>query len=201
MLFTLNLSKTQNHTQMKKSILIFSLLFTAVLVQAQSDIIEQLKNDNKTDLSLFFTPSTLRMINLQNNEEFDDMVKDIKKMTFLKLNRNQFDLTQFYDVVSELQKEEDLEEYIVIDGKEQKLYLLGKESPTSTVAMAYFQGDYYAVDIAGSISISELPKLYEQLSQGDETLKNDFANIFNLVNSANDFGNKNKRDYDDEIDD
>ncbi len=191
---------------MYKSIIILSILISPIILKAQSKIIEQFKKNELTELSLFFTPSTLRMVNLQRNEEFDEMVKDIKKMSFLKLDKSKFDLQQFMNTVMALQQQEAMEEYIVVDGEEQKLYLLGKESPMTTVAMAYFQGDYYAVDIAGSISIANLPKLYEQLSQGDAALKNDFANIFDLVSSASSFGNNHnerdtKRRVKDEIDD
>jgi len=189
---------------MKKLILILSLLISSILVDAQSDIINQLKVDNKTELSLYFYPSTLRMLNLQHNEEFNDMVKDIKKMSFLKLDKNIFDVSQFMEVVLALQSDEGLEEYIVVDGKEQKLYLLGSESPTSTVAMAFFQNEYYAIDIAGSINMAELPKLYEQLSQGDEALKNDFADIFDLIEDMTGFGQDRRgrrKNIKEEIDD
>jgi hypothetical protein len=174
---------------MKRSIIILSLIAFTSLLQAQSDIIAQFKTEDKTEISLYFYPSTLRMMNLQHNDEFNELVKDIKKMSFLKLNKKWFDYKQFYEGVSNLQKEEDLEEYVVIDGKDQKLYLLGKDSPESTVAMAYFQKEYYAIDIAGSISLEKLPKLFEQLSQNDAALKNDFSKIFEMVGAVNSFGN------------
>jgi hypothetical protein len=180
-------------TPMKRSIIILSLIAFTSLLQAQSDIIAQFKTEDKTEISLYFYPSTLRMMNLQHNDEFNELVKDIKKMSFLKLNKNRFDYKQFYEGVSNLQKEEDLEEYVVIDGKDQKLYLLGKDSPESTVAMAYFQNEYYAIDIAGSISLEKLPKLFEQLSQNDAGLKNDFSKIFEMVGAVNSFGNDHDR--------
>lgn len=182
---------------MKRSILILSLIVFSTLGFAQSKVIEQLKVDNRTDASLYFYPSTLRMINLQHNEEFNELVRDIKRMIFLKFNRNHFDQIKFMNAILELQQEESMEEYIVIDGKEQKLYLLGKESPASTVAMAYFQDEYYAFDITGSISLSELPKLYEQLSNADSGLKQDFSNIFEIVGGANKFGKHIKKEMDD----
>ena len=178
---------------MKRSIIILCLIACSSLLKAQSDIIAQFKTDNKTEISLYFYPSTLRMMNLQHNEEFNELIKGIKKMSFLKLNKNRFDFKQFYESIANLQSKENLEEYVVIDGQHQKLYLLGNDSPANTIAMAFFQGEYYAIDIAGSISIEKLPKLLEQLSQNDAALQNDFTKIFEMVGTVNQFGQDHQK--------
>jgi hypothetical protein len=59
--------------------------------------------------------------------------------------------------------------------------------------MAYFEKEYYAIDIAGSISLEKLPRLLEQLSQNDAGLKNDFTKIFEMVGTVNSFGNDHER--------
>lgn len=152
-----------------------------LFTQGQSPSLQKLVKDEKTELSLYFYPSTLRMVNLQRNAEFDELIKDIDKLTFLKLDRHAFDHQQFIELVQKLEQKEKMEEYIVVEGKDQKLYVLGRENPAATIGLAYFQKEYYAMDVAGEIQIKNLPKLYEQLSQNDSTFRNGFVNVFQVM--------------------
>lgn len=159
------------------------LVLTISTTFGQSHSIKNLIEEEKPELSLYFYPSTLRMINLQRNAEFDELIRDIRKMTFLKLDKRAFNHSNFRQLVNELISEENFEEYIVVEGNEHKLYLLGKESPPSTIGVAFYQKEYYAMDITGKINIKNLPKLYEQLSQNDSTFKNGFVNVFNVMST------------------
>lgn len=165
----------------KKTLLLVFLLTCMHVAQGQSPSIKKLVDEEKTELNLYFYPSTLRMINLEKNEEFNELIKDIRKMTFLKLDRHSFDHTQFEKLIHTLLTEEELEEYIVIDGEKRKFYVLGRESPATTIGLVYFEKEYYAMDIAGKVNIQKLPKLYEQLSKKDAAFKNGFVDVFNVM--------------------
>jgi len=160
---------------------------------AQRKIIKQLKSDNQIELSLYFYPSTLRMVNLQKNEEFNRLIRDIKKMIFYKMNAS-YDQAAFYQPIIELKNEENLEEYIVVDGPGQKLYILGREDPAETVGLAFFQNERFIFDVTGSLSIREIPKLYEYLAAGDATFSNTFLDVFDVVNLQNRGSKREKRE-------
>lgn len=151
---------------------------------AQNSAITDLKKENLTEVSLYFYPSTLRMANLDNNQEFNRLIEDIDKLIFYKMN-GKFETIDLYNLVADLQKTENFEEYIVVDGPTKKFYLLGSEDPSETVGLAHLNDTHYVFDIAGSLDFKELPKLYEYLSENDSTLQNKFGQVLDLISIGN----------------
>ncbi|MDW3209969.1 MAG: hypothetical protein R8N23_08885 [Reichenbachiella sp.] len=161
------------------------LLFTTLLANAQSSAITDLKEDQLTNMSLYFYPSTLRMVNLNNNEEFNRLIQDIEKLIFFKMN-GKFENIDMYNLVNHLQSNEDFEEYVVVDGPTKKFYLLGREKPTETVGIALLENEHFVFDVAGSLELKELPKLYQYISENDSTFQNKFSQILGLMEMGDD---------------
>lgn len=161
------------------SLFFFFLLFGIADAAAQCDVIRALKEDEKTEMSLYFYPSTLRMVNLEQNEEFNRLIQDIKKLVFYKMNGS-WNSSEFYDTINELMSDEDMEEYIVVDGPKQKLYVLGRENPTETVGLGMMDNEYYIFDVDGALSLNEIPKLYEYISKNDSTFNSAFLDVFDI---------------------
>ncbi|MEP2025810.1 hypothetical protein, partial [Reichenbachiella sp.] len=116
-------------------LLSLALLFMSIISYAQSSTITDLKKERLTSMDLHFYPSTLRMVNLDNNEEFNRLIQDIEKLIFFKMN-GKFENIDLYNLVNQLQSNEDFEEYVVVEGPTKKFYLLGREKPTETVGIA-----------------------------------------------------------------
>ena len=68
-------------------ILLVVLLSTGA--QAQSKTTENLQKKYSESLALFFYNNTLRMVNLTEDKEFDELIKDIEKMKFLMIKKSQ----------------------------------------------------------------------------------------------------------------
>ncbi|WP_422359513.1 DUF4252 domain-containing protein [Reichenbachiella sp.] len=172
---------------MKSRVLLLSLgLMVISLVSiAQSSSITSLKKDKLTSMDLHFYPSTLRMVNLDNNEEFNRLIQDIEKLVFFKMN-GKFENIDMYNLVNQLESNEDFEEYVVVDGPTKKFYLLGREKPTETVGLALLDNEHYVFDIAGSLELKELPKLYQYISENDSTFQNKFSQILGLMEFGED---------------
>lgn len=166
-------------------LLSLGLLFTTLITHAQSSAITDLKEDQLTNMSLYFYPSTLRMVNLDNNEEFNRLIQDIEKLIFFKMN-GKFENIDMYNLVNHLQSNEDFEEYVVVDGPTKKFYLLGREQPTETVGVALLDNEHYVFDVAGSLELKELPKLYQYISENDSTFQNKFSSILGLMEMGDD---------------
>lgn len=166
-------------------LLFLTFSFTSQISNAQCSLITDLKEDKLTNLSLYFYPSTLRMVNLDNNEEFNRLIQDIEKLIFFKMN-GKFETIDMYNLVRDLQSEEDFEEYVVVDGPTKKFYLLGKEKPTETVGLAFVNNEHYVFDVAGSLELKELPKLYQYISENDSTFQNKFSQILGLMEVGED---------------
>jgi len=59
---------------MKHFFLIFFLLTGSYTIGlSQSKILQELKDSNAIQVHLFFTPSTLRMLNFQNDPDYNDI--------------------------------------------------------------------------------------------------------------------------------
>lgn len=165
--------------------LFIAFMFFAHLSMSQNSLITDLKEDKLTKMSLYFYPSTLRMVNLDNNEEFNKLIQDIDKMIFFKMN-GKFEIIDLYNLVSSLQTEEDFEEYMVVDGPTKKFYLLGKEDPTETVGVALLDNESFVFDVAGSLALNQLPKLYQYISENDSTFQSKFSQIISLMEVGED---------------
>ena len=90
----------------------FSLLFLLSIVgarpsNAQLSTVIDMKDKDWTNTELYFYPSTLRMINLEQIEEFNRLIEDIDKMVLYTMN-NKFDEERFYDAISKLMIEDEL---------------------------------------------------------------------------------------------
>lgn len=166
-------------------LLIFGLMMMGQTAFAQSTTITDLKKDKLTNMGLYFYPSTLRMVNLDNNEEFNRLIQDIEKLIFFKMNAK-FESIDMYNLVTQLQSEEQFEEYVVVDGPTKKFYLLGREKPTETVGIALLDNEHYVFDVAGSLELKELPKLYEYIAENDSTFQNKFSQILGLMELGDD---------------
>lgn len=165
--------------------LTLGLMFITLISHAQSSTITNLKKDKLTSMDLHFYPSTLRMVNLDNNEEFNRLIQDIEKLVFFKMN-GKFENIDLYNLVNQLQSDEAFEEYVVVDGPTKKFYLLGREKPTETVGIALLDNEHYVFDVAGSLELKELPKLYQYISENDSTFQNKFSSILGLMEMGDD---------------
>ena len=166
-------------------LLILGLILASIVVQAQSSTITELKKDKLTSLDLYFYPSTLRMVNLDKNEEFNRLIQDIEKLVFFKMN-GKFENIDMYNLVNQLQSDEAFEEYVVVDGPTKKFYLLGREKPAETIGLALMNEEHFVFDIAGSLELKELPKLYQYISENDSTFQSKFSQILGLMEFGED---------------
>src|SRR5688572_9247902 len=91
---------------MKRFLVLPLLLMSAVIVHAQSKTTQALHDSNKDAMALFFYQNTLRMINQTDSKEFDELIKDIEKMKFLMITKDdKFGAPQFKALVSDYKKE------------------------------------------------------------------------------------------------
>ena len=154
------------------SFLLFSLLvFYINNINAQIPAIQQLQDEEKVSLNLHFYPSTLRMVNVQNDTAFNKLVKQIEKLSFYQIDTDFFNFEQM-NQFSQLLEEEAYEEYMTMDGKEMLLQVMGKESGDEWVAMGSMEEQLYLIAVQGKVNWLQLPKVIEAISTQDSTVTN-----------------------------
>ena len=152
---------------MKYSILAL-LIAVALSGQAQSKTTEKLHKKYSEALSLFFYNNTLRMINQTDDKEFDELIKDIKKMKFLMIKKEEFGKDDYKKLISDY-KSESFEEMMTSrhDGKNFDVYMKEGNSKGMIVAVNDSE-NLYVLDIVGSIPLNKVTTLFKEIDESTE---------------------------------
>lgn len=139
---------------------------------AQSKATQALHDKNEDALSLFFYKNTLRMINQTDSKEFDEMIKDIEKMKFLLINKEdtKFGSQQFKKLTSDY-KQEGYEEIMTgrMEGRNFNVYMKEKSGKTvGTIVLVNDSTDLYVLDLLGSVPLNKVPSLFQQIDQSSD---------------------------------
>jgi hypothetical protein len=146
---------------------VLCILIIPAYLEAQSLTTEGLHKKHSGSLELFFYNNTLRMLNQNDDKEFDEMIRDIEKMRFLMIKKEEtnFGTADFKKLVSDY-KAEAFQEIMTSrhEGKNFDVYL--KENHGKTKGMLVLVNDaenLYVLDILGAIALDKVTKLYSKL--------------------------------------
>lgn len=158
---------------MKHHLALLTLAFiVAHGAQAQSATTEALHKKHSDALGLFFYTNTLRMLNQTEDREFDDLIKDIEKMRFLMIKKDQSSFTsEDYKKLLADYRAEAFEEIMTSrhEGKNFDVYL--KEKDGKTKGMLVLINDtknLYILDILGRIALDKVTQLYTRLDESTD---------------------------------
>jgi hypothetical protein len=138
---------------LKTKLTILLLLFgIAQGLFAQSTSLKKLREERKHNLHLYFYPSSIRMLNVNKDEQFYELVKDLKNIRFL----NYADSPELRTRMSELKNElftEGYEELMIMRHTGMNVQLLAHSKRSNQlVALAQTQGSWYVLDVSGKIN-------------------------------------------------
>ncbi|MFZ6011508.1 MAG: DUF4252 domain-containing protein [Bacteroidota bacterium] len=154
--------------KLKLSLFLFLILASPLFSLAQSKTTERLHKKHEDALSLFFYNNTLRMLNQNEDKQFDELIKDIEKMKFLMIKKDPEFATADYKKLVGDYKAESFEEIMTSrhEGKNFDVYL--KEKDKKTIGMLVLINDssnLYVLDIVGRIALDNVTKLYQMLDE------------------------------------
>lgn len=157
-----------------KFVFFLLLLLSANPGLSQSSTVTDFKENHGTALSLYFYPSTLRMLNLDRNKEFDDMIREIKKARFFKMDSGAVNNEDLSKLESELRKE-GFEEVMFMKSKDMDVKVWGIEKRNPAMVILSKSGEeVMLLEVNGMINITKIPKLTETFNQ------NSFLDVLNL---------------------
>jgi hypothetical protein len=148
------------------------LMITIVNATGQSKTTEKLHQKYEGALSLFFYNNTLRMLNQSEDKEFDDLIKDIDKMKFLLIKKEENTMTPAeIKAVSSGYKAEAFEDVMTArhDGKSFNVFL--KENKGKAAGVVVLVNDakrFLVLDIVGSIELSKVTQFFQSLDKNTE---------------------------------
>jgi hypothetical protein len=136
---------------------------------AQSKTTEALQEKHDEALALFFYNNTLRMLNQQEDPEFDAIIKDIDKMKFLMIDKAKGGI-DYKKLVSDYRSEA-FEEVMTsrYEGKNFDVYVKEKNGKTNGMLVLINDStSLYVLDILGSIALNKITKLYNTIDNSSD---------------------------------
>jgi hypothetical protein len=153
-------------------LLLITCLTISGAASAQSKTTEALAKKHSDALSLFFYNNTLRMLNQSNDPNFDELIKDIEKMKFLLIKKDEknFGTNGYKSLVNEY-KSEAFEEIMTsrFEGKNFDVFLREKDGKTKAMlVLVNDKESLYVLDILGSINVTKVTDLYSTLDKSSD---------------------------------
>ncbi len=151
-------------------VLLLISLSTATVI-AQTKTTEELHKANRDALALFFYNNTLRMLNQADDKDFDAVIKDIEKMKFLMIEKNEnFGSKQYKQLVADY-KSESFEEIMTsrYQGKNFDVFLKDKNGKTEGMIVTVNDStSLFVLDIVGGIALNKVTKLFTTLDESSD---------------------------------
>jgi len=141
-------------------------LFLGLSIQpllAQEQIIKDLFETGNEKKYAFYA-STLRMVNLTKNKEYNELVNGIDKLLVYSLDSATI-ASKSYKKVADAYLNEGFEEYIMAFGGDINIALIGKENKRANEFAGYtnMDGNTFAFYLRGSIAWEKIPSLLKSI--------------------------------------
>lgn len=148
--------------------IIYTLLLVSCIGIAEAQTKTTIALDEKYEgLSLYFYKNTLRMLNQTDDKEFDELIKDIEKMKFLMIDKNESKFSkEDYTRLLAGYKSESYEEMMTsrFEGRNFDVYLHEKNGEVKgTVILANDSTSLFVLDIIGKIALDKAPALFKTI--------------------------------------
>jgi Domain of unknown function (DUF4252) len=149
-----------------KNLVLLVLLAAGITATAQTKTTEKL-DEKYEGTSLYFYKNTLRMLNINEDKDFDEMIKDIEKIRLVMVDRTMESFTgEDYKKLKGDYKKESYEEIMSgrVEGRNFNVYV--RESGGNvkgTVIMASDSSSLYVLDILGKVAIEKASSLFKMI--------------------------------------
>ena len=148
----------------------FSILFVAGLFQpllSQEQLLKDYAED-KRERKFCLYASTLRMINISQNEDYNEMVNGVEKLLIYKLD-SAARADKSYKEMLATYRDNGFEEYMAMYGGKTQMYLYGKEQKKGGEFVGVFREEDMALAfyLRGQIGWNKIPALMKSFQAGD----------------------------------
>jgi hypothetical protein len=157
---------------------IIVLAFLSILIScSRKDSITRFGEENKMDRQYYLYPSTLRMVNLEKDEEYYDMVEGFKKGVFYSLSSTPENSALVKKLQHDLIKE-GYEEAMQYRSGEQNVtvYVWDKKTP-KIAAILKSDSTFNVMQMEGMIHIVKIPELLESFDKADFIMLPDMIKV------------------------
>ena len=155
---------------MKKSLILLLILFP-LLSNAQSETMQKWAKKYENAFVLFFYQSTLNMLNMEDSEEFNDIIKDIDKLKLITIDKSEYEFSadDYKELVKDY-KSDSFEELMSMrqDNSKINAYIKEKDGITKGIAVLINSDSTMTIiDLKGSVPLNKIGALAQKI----QTLK------------------------------
>lgn len=153
------------HKTIKPFVILLFMLFS-LSAYSQSSTIAQWSRDNLGTKQLCFYPTTLRMVNLNKDKDFNDMVKDIKKLKIILTDKKSRLNKEEIKTLKKGIKAEDYKDMVMVNAGKQSIHVYVKEKDSQPIGFAGIvntDSSLIVIDLEGKVS----PAMIQKLISGD----------------------------------
>ncbi|MEQ9165743.1 MAG: DUF4252 domain-containing protein [Fulvivirga sp.] len=148
-------------------IIVFLIVMSPLLGVAQSKTTQAFHKDHEDAFVLFFYSNTLKMLNQTDDPEFAEMIKQIEKMKFVRVDKKAdgFDKDDYNDLIEDYQ-DEDFEDLMTMrhEGMNVNAYIQERDGVTTGVVMLMQDDETVSVlDIKGSIPLNKIGSILSKV--------------------------------------
>ena len=145
-----------------KNILLPLLIVITTICSAQTKTTKEL-SDKYSSWTVFLYHNTLRMINQNDDKNFDEIIKDIEKVKIVSVNKKEkgFDDAQYTKLISSY-KSEKFEEILTsrMEGRSVNAYILEKNGETKGMVVTVNDTEnIYVLDMVGKVALNKIMNL------------------------------------------
>jgi hypothetical protein len=149
-------------------------LLLPMMLSAQNHILTEFVELHKPGLTLHFYPSTLRMVNLERNPQFDEMIRHVKKARFYNLDTGTVAPEDIGRLAGQLAAS-GFEQLMFMKSEEMDIQLWGIEAKEpETIMISQTGHEVMILEIVGMVNIAKVPKLMDTFDD------NAFLDVLNL---------------------
>lgn len=147
--------------------IILCLLLLPAFAYGQSKTTQQFHEDHEDAQVLFFYQSTLKMlyevVEIEETAELKDLVKDIDKMKFVRVDKSKTEITkEEFNALVDQYHDDDFEDLMTMRQEGMKINVYIKESGGKTKGLVLLMEDddnLAVLDIMGFVPLNKLAKL------------------------------------------
>lgn len=159
---------------------------TELVLNGRSDFIQT---------SYFFYPSTMRMVNVDNMPNWNEAIKEVRRLSVLSMWPDRFDDAKQKEVIEGLETKEGFSVYAEMDDKYSDFKLLGRENGSEAVLIYNDSTVNYVIHLLGKVNYVKLMKLSTDLREA-ETTGTGLSFLKKAMGQDADRANRRRRYYD-----
>ena len=154
-----------------KKLFILILITLPLLSVAQSKTTKSLQEKYDDAFGLFFYNNTLNMLNQTDDEDFAELIKDIDKMKFLRIDRktNAIEQSEISALIADY-KDEDFEDLMTMrhEGMNVQVYIQEDDGVTTGLVFVMTDNESLSVlDVKGKVPMNQLANLISKVKSID----------------------------------